>query len=62
MVNVGLMPLIMDGRREALGQPDLAVDPTQQERAKVRRQGSTLTISPHCLPGDGGKHSCVGLE
>src|SRR5215831_15310953 len=55
MVNIGRMPVIMDSGREALGQPDLAVDPPQQERAKVRRQGPTLKISPHRLPSDSTK-------
>jgi len=37
MVNVGRMPFIMDGRRKAVGETNLAVDPAQQERTKIRR-------------------------
>src|SRR4051812_15328292 len=55
MVNRGRMPVIMDSGREALGQPDLAVNAPQQEGPKVRRQGPTLDISPHRMPGDGRK-------
>ena len=52
MVNIGLMALIVDSGREALGQPDLAVDTPQQEGTKVRRQGPTLEIGPHRIPSD----------
>ena len=45
----------MECCREARGQPDLAIDTPQQEGAKVRRQGPTLTISTYRLPGDGRK-------
>ena len=37
MVDGGRMPCIMDGRRKAIGETNLAVDPTQQERTKIRR-------------------------
>src|SRR5438094_3973539 len=37
MVNVRRMPLLMDGRCKAFGETNLAIDPAQQERAKVRR-------------------------
>jgi hypothetical protein len=40
---------------EALGQPNLAVNPPQQEGTKVRRPRSTFEISPHRVPGDGRK-------
>ena len=50
MVNIGLMPLIMDSCRKALRQPNLAVDPSQQECAEVRRQGPTLEIRTDGLP------------
>jgi hypothetical protein len=45
----------MESRREAVGQPDLAVDPAQQERAKVRRQGSALEVSAHGMASHGRK-------
>jgi hypothetical protein len=35
MINLGLMPLIMDGGGEALGQANLTVNPPEQERSKV---------------------------
>jgi hypothetical protein len=35
MINIGLMALIMDGGGEALGQPNLAVNTTEQEGPKV---------------------------
>ena len=37
MVDVGRMPFIMDGRRKAFGETNLAIDPAQQERTKIRR-------------------------
>jgi hypothetical protein len=52
MVYVGLVALIMDRRREALGQPNLAVDASQEEGTKVRRPGSTLESRPDSLTGD----------
>ena len=52
MINIGRMPLIVDSRGEACGQPDLAVNSLQQEGPKVRRQRSTLEISAHRVPGD----------
>jgi hypothetical protein len=52
MGNRGRMLVSMDSGREALGQPDLAVDAPPQEGAKVGRQGPTLKISPHRLPSD----------
>jgi hypothetical protein len=36
-VDVGRMPFIMDGRRKAFGETNLAIDPAQQERTKIRR-------------------------
>jgi hypothetical protein len=52
MIKRGRMPLIVDSRGEACGQPDLAVNSLQQEGPKVRRQRSTLEISAHRVPGD----------
>src|SRR5215510_8450489 len=52
MVNIGLMALSVDRGGEALGQPNLAVDPSQQEGAKIRRQRATLEICAHRVPGD----------
>jgi hypothetical protein len=37
MVDVGRMPFIMDGRRKTFGETNLAIDPAQQERTKIRR-------------------------
>jgi hypothetical protein len=36
MVDGGRMPLIMDGRRKAFGETNLAIDPAPQERTKIR--------------------------
>jgi hypothetical protein len=52
MVYVGLVALLMDRRCEARGQPNLAVDASQEEGTKVRRQGPTLAIRPDSLTGD----------
>jgi hypothetical protein len=35
MINIGLMPLITDRRCKALGQANLTVNPSEQERPKV---------------------------
>jgi hypothetical protein len=35
MVNIGLMALIVDSGREALGQPNLTVNTPEQEGAEV---------------------------
>jgi hypothetical protein len=35
MIKIGLMPLIMDGGGEALGQANLPVNPPEQESSKV---------------------------
>src|SRR5205823_1144737 len=37
VIEVGRMPFIMDGRRKAFSETNLAIDPTQQERTKIRR-------------------------
>ena len=55
MINIRLMALIMDGVSEALGQPHLSVDLSQQEGPKVRGQGPALEIGTKGLPGDGRK-------
>jgi hypothetical protein len=52
MINRGLMTLIMDRRREACGQSNLAVDASQEEDTKVGRQSPTLKIRPESLTGD----------
>jgi hypothetical protein len=41
------MPLILYRRGKALGEANLAVDATQQEGTKVRRQGPAFKISAH---------------
>jgi hypothetical protein len=35
MINIGLMPLIMDSGGKALGQPNLTVNTPEQEGPKV---------------------------
>jgi hypothetical protein len=55
MVDVGRMPFIMDGCRKAVGETNLAVDPAQQERAKIRREGSTVEIRTEGLTRHGRK-------
>jgi hypothetical protein len=52
MVHRGRMARIVDSGREALGQPDLAVDTPQEEGPKVRRQGPPLEIGTHRIPSD----------
>jgi hypothetical protein len=52
MVNIGRVPFIVDSGGEALGQPDLPVDSSQQEGPEVRRQRSALEIRTHRVPGD----------
>src|SRR6267142_4424705 len=55
MVDGGRMPLIMDGRRKAFGETNLAIDPAQQERTKIRREGSTVEIGAEGLTRHGRK-------
>jgi hypothetical protein len=55
MVDGGRMPFIMDGRRKAIGETNLAVDPTQQERTTIRRYGSTVEIRTEGLTRHGRK-------
>jgi hypothetical protein len=55
MVDGGRMPFIMDGRRKAFGETTLAIDPTQQERTKIRRYGSPVEICAEGLPRHGRK-------
>src|SRR5215510_9080831 len=55
MINIGLMPLIMDRCRQARREPNLSVHPSQEECTKVRRQGPTLEIGTDGLSIDGRK-------
>src|SRR5262245_30754723 len=59
MVNIGLIATIVDRGREAFGQPDRAVDTSQQEGTKIRRQRPTLEISPDRVSGNGRKTQLV---
>ena len=59
MVNIGLVPLIMDRCRTARREPNLSVHPAQQECTKVRRQGPTLEIGTDSLSIDRRKTGCV---
>jgi hypothetical protein len=52
MVDIGLMTLGTYGCREAFCEANLAVHATQQEGAKVRRQGPSCAISPHGVTTD----------
>jgi hypothetical protein len=52
VVKRGRMPLIMDSCCKALREPHLAVDPSQEEYAEVRRQGPTLAIRTDGLSDD----------
>ena len=55
MVDGGRMPLIMDGRRKAFGETTLAIEPTQQARTKIRREGSPVEICAEGLTRHGRK-------
>ena len=55
MINVGLVPFIMDCGCEALRQTNLTIDTTQEESPKVGGQGAPLEICPDRLPSDGRK-------
>jgi hypothetical protein len=52
MVNIGLMPLLMDRCCKARRQPNLPVNPSQEECTAVRRQGSILKIGMDGLSTD----------
>src|SRR5215470_8733404 len=52
MVNIGLMPLIMDRCRQACREPNLSVHPAQEECTEVRRQGPAFEIGPDGLATD----------
>jgi hypothetical protein len=52
MVNIGLMALVVDSGREALGQPNLTVNTPEQEGPKVGGQGASLESGPDGLAGD----------
>ena len=47
MVDIRRMTLVPHGGGQAFGQANLAVDATQQEGAKVGRQGPSVKIGPH---------------
>jgi hypothetical protein len=49
MVDIGRMPLVLYGSGKACGEANLAVDTTQQEGAKVRRQGPAVESGPHSI-------------
>jgi hypothetical protein len=46
------MPLVLHSSGEAFGEANLAVDATQQEGAKIRRQSPTLEIRTESLADD----------
>ena len=52
VVNRGLMPLIMDSCRKTRREPNLQVDPSQEECTEVRRPGPTLAIRTDGLSDD----------
>jgi hypothetical protein len=55
MGHIGWGALSVERRRAALGPPGLAVDTPQQEGPTIRRQRSTLAISPDRLASTGRK-------
>jgi hypothetical protein len=55
MVNIRRVALVAHGGGQALREADLAVDASQQERAKVRRQSATLKIGPYRMACEGRK-------
>ena len=55
MVDIGRMPLVLHSSGKAFGEANLAVDATQQEGAKVGRQGPTLKIGPYGIASYGRK-------
>ena len=59
VINRRLLSLIMDGGGATRGQPNLAIDPSQQEGAKVRGQSSPRTIGSEGLARDGRKTQLV---
>jgi hypothetical protein len=52
MINVGLVPFIMDRSCEALRQTTLTIDTTSKESPKVGGQGAPLDIRTKSLAGD----------
>ena len=52
MVDIGRMPLVLHGSSKTFGEANLAVDASQQEGAKVGRQGPAFEISPHGIASD----------
>ena len=62
MINIGLMPFVVDSGSEALRQANLAVDATEQERTKVGGQGAALKIGTEGLSGDGRKTQLVVFQ
>jgi hypothetical protein len=55
VVDIRRMTLVPHGGGTACGQANRAVDATQQEGAKVGRQGPSCAIGPHGRPSDGRK-------
>lgn len=55
MINRGLMPFVVDSGGEAFREANLAVDTTEQERAKVGGQGAARKICTEGLASDGRK-------
>jgi hypothetical protein len=52
MVDIGRLPLVLHSSGQAFREANLAVDPTQQEGAKVGRQGPAFEIASHSLASD----------
>jgi hypothetical protein len=55
MVNIGWMACVVHRSGQALCQADLAVDPSQQEGAKVGRQRPTVELGPDSVSRHGRK-------
>lgn len=53
--DVAGVALVVKGSGHPHGQPDLAVDATQNHRAEIRRQHSAIEIPTHGQAGDGRK-------
>src|SRR5215831_10007569 len=52
VVDIGRMSLVLPRRGKAFGEANLAIDATQQEGTKVRRQGPAVEISSHGRASD----------
>ena len=55
MMNIGRMALVLHSGGQAFGEANLAVDTTQQEGAKVGRQGPAVKIGPYSIARYGRK-------